>query len=32
LDGVDRYADLEVPASEIDIRLIAFQSGGLLRR
>jgi len=27
LDGFDRHADLEVPADEIQLRLVAFQSG-----
>ena len=28
LDGADRHADPEVPADEIQLRLVAFQSGG----
>jgi Transposase DDE domain len=28
LDGADRHADLEIPADEIQLRLVAFQSGG----
>ena len=27
LDGADRHADLEVPADEVQFRLVAFQSG-----
>src|SRR5450759_1194315 len=28
LDSVDRHADFEVPADEVQLRLVAFQSGG----